>query len=310
MKEYISSPSTSPGFAVVQNEENGFFYFHCNDLNGKSIVQSKDFQTQKLAESGLQNALRAAKHAKNYIRKHEAGQHFFVLQNNNQQKLAKSSLFNTEKELQNAIDYIQQIASASKPASEKEQSPEVGAPAVAKPATKPQAKYSFKIDLYAPDGAGSLSGKIEDLLTQESLKFQGMNESVIASFIRRRLPNNPGIAKPASQPATGQATLQLSATPQGTPVRSIATGNPLLYFQLKPSQLTMPDQEWTLLINARPVGSPTPLVRTEHKTKTTAGGTLPLVLPGDCFPEGLYRLEVAADTLGQRLEAQCMFQVY
>lgn len=307
----------APGFEILQNNENGAYYFQCNDLSGKSILQSKDYSTLKIAENSLQSALRFAKQAKNYSRKKEGDYHLFVLKSNNQQELARSILFVNEKEMQNAIAYLTQVAmtdhadSAKPPVDQPEKEVEAQKiPIKETTKAKAQPKYSFKIDLYQQADNQFLSGKIEYLLTQESATFQGLNEQAIVKFMQQHLPKTAHQVSDREAFSVQQATLQALSAPQGKPVSSVAVGSPLLFAQLKVNQPKNLEKEWTLAITARMIGSNTVVLRTESKAQMQADGSVALTLPGNYFTEGVYRLEVVAYTNAQRQEAGCIFQVY
>ena len=310
------SVSAAPGFEILQRDGQAAYYFCCNNLNGNPILQSKDYTTLKIAENSLQAALRFAKQAKNYSLKKEGEQHFFVLKSNNRHEVARSVLFDMEKAMQNAMEYVIQAAIANKidtekPADTKEEEPSKEAKPAVKPAnkTKTQPKYSFKIDLYQQDNQ-VLSGRIEYLLTQESAAFQGLNEQAIAQFMQQQLPKEAHQDTDREVAPIHQAILQVLSAAEGKPVTSVAAGSPLLFARLKMKQTKDEEKEWNLSITARVVGSNSVVLRTENRASLQADGALALLLPGSHFTEGIYRLEVIARAKAERQEAGCIFQVY
>lgn len=306
------SVAAAPGFEIAQQDGQAAYYFCCNNLNGNPILQSKDYTTLKMAENSLQAALRFAKQAKNYSLKKEGEQHFFVLKSNNRHEVARSVLFDMEKAMHNAMEYVMQAAIANKidtekPADTKEEEPSKEA----KPAnkTKTQPKYSFKIDLYQQDNQ-ALSGRIEYLLTQESATFQGLNEQAIAQFMQQQLPKEAHQDTDREVAPIQQAMLQVLSAAEGKAVSSIAAGSPLIFARLKMKQTKNEEKEWNLSITARVVGSNSVALRTENRASSQADGALALLLPGSHFTEGIYRLEVIARAKAERQEGGCIFQVY
>lgn len=299
-----------PGFEILQNEENGAYYFKCNDLHGKTILWSKDYPTLKIAENNLHHALRLAKHPKNYIQKQDGLQFSFLLESNHHPELAKSLFFKSEQEMQNALNYLTQVANLTKPMQKptaqevvKEHQPKL------EPITKSQAKYAFTINLYPQPDGQSFLGRIEYLLTQETSNFKGIDASAMATFIEQHLPKvtNPA---PIDIEKVAQATLQLLSAPQGKPVQSVLVGSPSLFLKLNIKESEQLEKEWQLSISAHPIGSNTITMRTKSKAILQSDGDINITLPGSSFTQGFYRLEIEAHTATYKVQANCLFQVY
>ena len=79
------SPSQKPGFEVFFSEKHKTWFFHANDVRGKSILFSQAYQTEESAEKGLQSVLKNIEKGRIFKRT-EGGQHFLtVIAGNNQE---------------------------------------------------------------------------------------------------------------------------------------------------------------------------------------------------------------------------------
>ncbi|MBK7871991.1 MAG: hypothetical protein IPJ74_15615 [Saprospiraceae bacterium] len=336
-----SSTHPIPGFEIVRNEENGFYYFQCKDINGKPILLSKDSQTQGNAENRLQNAIRLAKQAKNYVGKKEGEQYYFLLVGGNRKEIARSIHFKNEKDLQRTMDYVKQVANSAKaittnaapeppvenvetieqkPVAETSittpQSPKKDAKTSIKP------KYSFRIDLYPREEENSLSGRIEYLLSEEAATFQGVDGQAIVQFIKKNLPMpsekmEKAERKVPAPPTVDQAELLLLSGPSGRPVRSRERGQSQLYFCLRYKNATIrPDTQLNARILISSVDGKV-LSNFENKLKLSADKTAFLTLPGTYFSSGVYRVQVkgaigpnADPNARGTVEANCLFQIF
>ncbi|MDX1940515.1 MAG: hypothetical protein SFU99_08185 [Saprospiraceae bacterium] len=330
-----------PGFELVRNEENGFYYFQCKDINGKPILHSKDFQPQNVAENKLQNAVKLARQVKNYIRKKDGEQHYFILVGGNKKEIARSVLFKNEKDLQRTMDYLKQVANSAKAISAStaeaieppikntiipEEKPIVETRTPAPPKKEVQApvkpKYSFKIDLYPREEENTFSGRIEYLLSEESAIFQGIDGQAIAQFIKKNLPE---LSKPSevekverktiTPPVIEQAELFLLSESSGRPVRAIESGQPQLYFCLRfKNIIDRPGTQVNARISINSITGRT-LNNFENKLKLSADKTATLMLPGSYFSSGMYRIKVNSTIISDIstnnvMESSCLFQVF
>ncbi len=333
------SSQSTPGFEVVQNEENGFYYFRCNDINGKPILQSKDYQTKDTAEDRLKSALRLAKLSKNYLRRKESNKHYFILRSGNKQEVARSILFANEKDLQRNIDYIKQVANSEKAVSKvTEEKVEEKKTAINQEKEKTEAKpgitkeqdtgkqatsksrHSFRIDLYPREEGDTYSGRIEYLLSEESATFQGVDEEKIIHFIRQHLPSKSTTSRGVASPkAMESAELLLLSQPGGKSVHLVRAGTPLLHFLLRNIDFT---QEQNDPVHVKVAAhSLDGSMRTSFETSALPAEdkSLQLSLPGNYFSPGTYKVhmhafsdaKVASSAAMQKhAEASCLFQVY
>lgn len=336
---------TTPGFEVVRNDENGFYYFRCNDLNGEVVLWSKDAQTQRGAESKLENALRFARNAKNYLRKKEGDLHFFTLLGGNKKEIAKSAFFKNEKELQKNIDYIKQVANSAQaiipialptvllpvnPPLKEEQDKDIQVPEkTSAPEVKPKAaertkgsgqptsksKYSFKIDLYPRELENALSGKIEYLLTEDSAIFQGMDLEAIGAFMKKHLPmlSDVQIEKP---PVAEQAELVMITSPGGKVIQAQDAGQTQLHFILRNVEKAFDKRD---ILNAkilvRSLDRGMNVTSLDSKLTRVEEREAVLSLPSTYFQSGLFRIQVVCTTSNsvgnsRTIESSCLFQIY
>lgn len=333
------SSQSAPGFEVLQNEENGFYYFRCNDIDGKPILQSKDFQTKNTAEDRLKSALRLAKLSKNYLRRKESNSHYFILRSGNKQEVARSILFATERDLQRNIDYIKQVANSEKPVSKAtEEKVEEKKTAISQEkervAAKPginkesdtskqatsKSRHSFRIDLYPREEGDTYSGRIEYLLSEESATFQGVDEEKIIHFIRQHLPSKSTSSRGGLSPkATESAELLLLSKPSGNSVHLIRSGTPLLHFLLRNFDVTKePNEPVHVKVAAQSLDGS---MSTSFETSALPNEdkSLQLSIPGNYFSPGTYKVHMhafsnakddASAAMQNHAEASCLFQVY
>lgn len=333
------SSQSAPGFEVVQNEENGFYYFRCNDIDGKPILQSKDYQTKNTAEDRLKSALRLAKLSKNFLRRKESNKHYFILRSGNKQEVARSILFANEKDLQRNIDYIKQVANSEKAFSKvTEEKVEEKETAInqekEKVETNPgftkerdtgqqstaKSRHSFRIDLYPRDEEDTYSGRIEYLLSEESATFQGVDEEKIIHFIRQHLPGKAAANRGAVSPeVTEAAELLLLSSPGGKSVHLVRSGSPLLHFLLRNFNVSREESETVYVkISAHSLDGS---MRTSFETSALPAEdkSLQLSLPGNYFLPGTYKVHMNAfgtdknpssPAMQKHAEASCLFQVY
>lgn len=333
------SSQSAPGFELVQNEENGFYYFRCNDIDGKPILQSKDYQIKNTAEDRLKSALRLAKLSKNYLRRKEGNKHYFILRSGNKQEVARSILFANERDLQRNIDYIKQVANSEKAVSkvteEKvEEKKTVINQEKEKVETKPgftkerdtgqqptaKSRHSFRIDLYPRDEGDTYSGRIEYLLSEESATFQGVDEEKIIHFIRQHLPSKSTTSRGGLSPkAMKPAELLLLSKPSGHSVHLVRSGTPLLHFLLRNFDYSQGSNDpIQVKVAAHSLDGS---MRTSFETSALPAEdkSLQLSLPGTYFSPGTYKVHMHAFSdakdgssaaMPNHAEASCLFQVY
>ncbi len=316
----VSIPAASTGFELAQNPENGFYHFYCKDINGKIILWSKDFQSQSEAQKKLSEALRFAKQERHYLHKAEAGAHYFVLTTGNkQQELARSIAFDDEKAMQLAMRYMRQVANSDKAMARTPESPEAEPTGkemrtrAGKIADKPQSTR-FKIELLWREDEQCYSGRITDALHEAHATFQDIDGAAIVSFIRSRLSpvNSRTIEAPT---AAEHAELQLLLEENGQPVRSVASGQPLLFLVLR---LQPSDWDTTkpiaIYLSIRNLGGAI-LSNMESRVILRADYTAPISLPGHGFSTGMYRVTLTGSgqtQAGQKkiIEGACVFQIF
>lgn len=334
----------APGFEIVRNDENGFYYFRCNDIDGKVVLWSKDFQSKSTVESKMEQALRLARQTKNYIRKKEGDAHFFSLIGGNKKEIAKSTSFKNEKDLQRTIDYVKQVANSSiaiattpsptemhptntisEQAEIKEPLLEESVRTLEKPKTNgtkkastqatAKSRYAFKIDLYPREDENTLSGRIEYLLTEESANFQGLDTAAIVAFMKKYLP--AGTEEQLEKAMVReQATLVLLSEPGGRVIHAQDAGQAKLHFILH--DLEKPFTNYADLnakVVVRSLDNTAHITSLDGKLTVSDNKETLLSLPGKYFSTGIYRIQVTcvlndSDTMTRMIEAGCLFQIY
>ncbi|MFN7115200.1 MAG: hypothetical protein ACK4TA_00280 [Saprospiraceae bacterium] len=322
-----------PGFEVIINNENGFYYFQCNDVNGKVVLWSKDFPTQSSAVNKMEQALRLARNAKNYLRKNEGEDYYFTLIGGNKQEVAKSAIFKNEKELQRTIDYVQQVANAAKELTIKSLSPKAEpeiVPLIPTPTALPekslntkkqpgqvpsQSRYAFKIDLYPREAENLVSGRIEYLLTEEFTTFQGIDTEAISLFLKQHLPMYAA-HQPEEIAVQEQATLVMQSHPGGQIIHAQRAGQTPLYFVLRDlAKMLDKNDRIHAKIRVRSLDNATIAAYLDSKLSVINEAEALMTLPGIYFSPGIYRLQATCTILPvsgntRMIEANCLFQIY
>ncbi len=333
----------TPGFEVVRNDENGFYYFRCNDVNGKIVLWSKDFQTQSNALAKMENALRLARHSKNYIRKKEGENHTFMLVGGNKQEVAKGASFKNEKDIQRTIDYVKQVANSAKalatstqptepapmssptplvetsPEQSKASTPEKSKSTNTKKASgqpTTQSRYAFKIDLYPREEEDAVWGRIEYLLTEESTTFQGLNMEAMAAFMKKHLPTSPQKEPEKTKPRQEQASLVMLSDPSGAIIPAQNTGQGQLYFSLRNLEKDLnPNDRVYAKVTVRSLENAAIVTNQDSRLSVLNEKEALLSLPRRHFASGVYRIQLASTVnssmgMSRMIEANCLFQIY
>lgn len=342
----VSQEVITPGFEVVRNEENGYYYFRCNDVNGKIVLWSKDFQTQSIASSKMEHALRLARHNKNYIRKKEDENHTFILVGGNKQEIAKGASFKHEKDIQRTIAYVQQVANSaqalatSTPPAETDSVRHTAAPLVEPSPAPPskagavpekskassakkesgqtamQSRYAFKIDLYPREEEDTVWGRIEYLLTEESTTFQGLNMEAMAAFMKKHLPTPPQKEPEKTKPRQERASLVMLSNPNGAIIPAQNTGQGQLYFSLRNLEKGLnPNDRVHAKVTVRSLENAAIVTNQDSRLSVLNEKEALLSLPGRHFTNGVYRIQIAGTVnptagMSRIIEANCLFQIY
>lgn len=181
------SPSQKPGFELFFSDKYKAWFFHANDVRGKPILFSQAYQTAENAEKGMQSALKNIEKGRIYKRI-EGGQYFLSVVAGNHQEVGRSFDFEDEKETENTLSFLKQVANASNPMISTASNIETVEQPTSMMDDKPIRSY-FRIYFYKNSGDGNpLNGRIEDITDENSgVSFQGIDTQAIIGFIRQKL---------------------------------------------------------------------------------------------------------------------------
>ncbi len=307
-----------PGFVLLQSDENGRFYFSCNDINGQLILLGAEYVSREAANNALQNALRGAKQDRSFQRKENDGKFYFSLKGNNQKELAHSVAFDSEKELEKAISFVKQVVTTKNPVTSIAEAEEIALVHDKKALDKPEKqigekqKYSFKIDFYNRE-KGALAGKIEYTHTGQSTSLQGLDADTILQFIKKHLPLAPGERATDSPPS---AILQLISEESGKPAKLMSKDAKMMRLQLVmapiPGRVAFDEECIPASIAISELNKNKPLFQMEQEFSKIRKGVYQLQMPAIFLQQGMYRVQVRAEipAASQALHATCPIQIY
>lgn len=307
----VCPPQQVPGFQLFQSGDNGQFYFCCCDVNGEPFLYSQAYSGKEAANTGMRTVLRNAVKEKQYKKRHEAGHHFFAIVSGNQQMLARSRNYETEKEVGLAIAFLRQVAVAEHPVV---QSPQVAQtkPAPALVAAPIANKHAFRIDYYAAEKVGKWKGRIEHLTSGEYLTLEGIQPEVVSAFVLSRMPGkmNPS-AVVAGIPEN--AVLEIVESPWSEIPAPSAQAKTVVSLNLVLP--VNPNQELSVVVSVHQIGGPLRIEQTLRPAKALHFNTFPIELPASYFAQGVYRIEAQAipidhDEGNVNWTGSCLLQAY
>lgn len=186
----LEPPHNLPGFQLFSTDgDHKAYYFCCSDVHGRPFLFSQPYATNDKANTALQTTLRNAAKEKQYKRKKEENRYYFLIVSGNGQELARSSSYPASKEMEEMIVYVRQVAASKHPIARpamKTNTP----PAIDHhpfPSTSPN-KHGFRLDFYKSDKHGGYQGRIEHLVSGESITFKGVSSETIGAFVFKHLP--------------------------------------------------------------------------------------------------------------------------
>jgi uncharacterized protein len=101
-----ASPSGQSGFESFKGSD-GRFYFHFNDISGKTLLFSQAYLREKDAENGIQSVIRNAADEKRFQKRSDTeGSPFFILRAGNKQEIARSRAFSSVAESEKGQAYL------------------------------------------------------------------------------------------------------------------------------------------------------------------------------------------------------------
>lgn len=303
------------GFELLQNDENGRFYFTCNDDHCNPILFSADFISEDIAKNALQDAINAAKEENHFQRLMQEQQFYFLLKDENGEELAQSILFDTEQELENKIAYVQKLTAAENIFTEKVEETSSEIPFVNTTLKKPieKDKYAFKLDFYKR-AQEAIVGKIENMHDGQSASFQGLDGEAILKFIKTYLQPTPVIATQKSPDEPILAYLQLLSSENGQAVKLLPTAATPIFVRLtlpKPLQNLPAEETLPIEISAQELASGQTILQLSKNLIPKGKGIYQAALSLDFGAPGAYRLKTALrKNNASTLLASCLIQVY
>ncbi len=106
----LAQPSTSnqAGFESFQSDKNAEYYFHFNGEDGQALLFSEGYKSTNGRDNGIKSVIKNGSIEERFARKEEDGKYYFILIAGNNQEIARSRYFDTEGEMEEAMNYVQQ----------------------------------------------------------------------------------------------------------------------------------------------------------------------------------------------------------
>jgi uncharacterized protein YegP (UPF0339 family) len=213
------SPSQKPGFEVFFSEKYKAWFFHANDVKGKSILFSQSYQTEDSAENGLLSVLKNIIKGRIYKRT-EGGQHFLTVIAGNNQEVGRSPFLKDENAADTALTFLKQVVKSPNPlVSVETQSIKIENIDIT--SDDEPTRRRFSIYFYKNADDNNLSGRIEDMADSKSgVTFQGIDNQVIMGFIRQNIEGQLQDKSPTVADSKG---LEIAST---EPVKEVKIDEP------------------------------------------------------------------------------------
>ncbi len=185
-----ASPSKQPGFEVFQPAPGKAWFFHGNDVDGKPALFSQPYSTAESAQRGLNSALGLLKKQRAKVQESAEGW-CFVLQSGNHQELARSRFFPAREACEKMAGFFQKVANSQHPlienAGSSNQSTEVPSPSQQELAQDNPVRHAFRLYFYPASDGKPLTGRIENIKTQEQKIFKGLDGPAIMQFLKAQV---------------------------------------------------------------------------------------------------------------------------
>jgi uncharacterized protein YegP (UPF0339 family) len=88
--------SSFDGFNVFQNEKDSLYYFAMVDENGKVILKSEGYTTEKARDNGIESVMRNRDIKERWLQSKDEGGHYLSLRAGNRQEIARTCHFESE----------------------------------------------------------------------------------------------------------------------------------------------------------------------------------------------------------------------
>ena len=181
------SPSGKPGFEPFA--ENGFFYFHFNDPDGRPVLCSRAYGNAPERDQGMHAVREIARHPERYAVKEGKNGFYLSVRTANRREIAHSPAFPTRDEADERLRILLDILPAKTgktAAAQRAKNNTAAEDVLLRAETSETPRHYFDLKFY-PDGQGI----IQYPLTQECLRFQGLDKQAIVGFISAKLTPPP-----------------------------------------------------------------------------------------------------------------------
>ncbi len=191
MKNNLTVPiagKDKEGFELFDKENVYFFYY--KDEYENILLQSKPFENEDDRANGIEEILQIFTIEKNIQIKNNNNLFYFVVKDNKNLPIARSSIFDTQNQVEKALIVVKQkmaaiVSSKSEPI---EKIPILPAnPIMHIQETNIPNRFSFRVDVYRSEDDQTIFGKIEYSLTQERINFSGLDGEKITHFMRSKI---------------------------------------------------------------------------------------------------------------------------
>lgn len=273
------NPTAKPGFYCFKGKDKQFFFYFMGK-NREILLHSKAYASAKSAQSAF-GRIQLQPLKLHFLE--ETGNFSFSLLDGNQKTLASGPGFKSAAERDQAAARLESQWLAPGKATPKEEKTvlPVGTSVPAPVANR----HSFRLDFYKGDKDHPVRGRIEYLLTQEKVSFDGIHSEAIEKFIRGKLRfgHHEAIAAPAAD------GLELQLLQAGTPVeKELLPAGQNFEVNIRGIGKTMNALE--AFIHAKSLASGQNRLIGRQTYKPAAGNTLTVNVLTNGLDPGMYRL--------------------
>lgn len=175
------SESGLAGFEVLFNPNSNKYFFHFNDEEGKALLYSQSYTTEKGRDNGIKSLSTNLLNSSRYEVKTDK-KFYFVIRAGNHQEIARSRFFSDKEKMLDAMDFAKTFYAG-------EESEEISTSKAMLKSSKikkeevPVSKHPFRIDIYTAGNGDEIKGKIEHMLTKEKMTFSNLNPNELLQFM-------------------------------------------------------------------------------------------------------------------------------
>lgn len=175
-----------PAFGAHTDAEQEKSYAYFVNRQGRLLLLSKPYSSERFAESALQR-FREGRFTASLCEDEQGW--YLEIRTEGGKLFATSPTFASEAEASSALEEVEAGETKARPAAIQPVPEKVSAreiqPAAGQSGAPP--RYSFRLDFYKAEKGAPVRGRIEYSLTQENAAFNGLDMEFVRSFVARRI---------------------------------------------------------------------------------------------------------------------------